>query len=67
MIAKWIFLLVVVGLTSCNANEIFQKEQYKNVVYVLSGSDLTYSAVHSLNTPVSMKYVTVYVGSTLAI
>lgn len=67
VITKWIFLLVVVGLTSCDANEIFQKEQYRNVVYVLSGTDLTYSAVHSLNTPTTTGYVTVYAGGTLAI
>lgn len=67
VIMKWMFCFVLVGLTSCNGDEIFQKEQYKNVVYVLSGNDLTYSTSHSLNIPKSTGYVTVYVGGTLAI
>lgn len=67
VIIKSIFCLILVGLTSCNKDEIFQKEQYKKVVYVLSGNDLTYSVSHSLNVPKSTGYITVYVGGTLAI
>lgn len=57
-------LLVAGGLAACEGNEIFEKEQYKKVVYVLSDTDLTFGSSHTLNTPVSTGYITIYVGGT---
>ncbi|WP_294476695.1 BT_3987 domain-containing protein [uncultured Bacteroides sp.] len=67
-ITKYImFSAVLMGLTSCNENSIFEGELYKKVVYVLSETDLTYSVTHSLNTPSSVGYITIYAGGTTAI
>lgn len=67
-ITKYImYCAVLMGLTSCNENSIFEGELYKKVVYVLSETDLTFSATHSLNTPSSVGYITIYAGGTTAI
>lgn len=58
---------LLMGLAACNENSIFEGEQYKKVVYVLSETDLTFSVNHSLNTPTSVGYITIYAGGTLAI
>lgn len=58
------FVLILVGMAACESNSMFEKEQYKKVVYVLSGNDLTYGVVHSLNTPTSTGYISVCVGGT---
>lgn len=61
------FCILLIGLAACNKDDIFQKEQYKKVMYVLSGTDLTYAVSHSLNTPASTGYISIYAGGTLAI
>lgn len=67
-ITKYIvYCAVLMGLASCNENSIFEGELYKKVVYVLSETDLTYSVTHSLNTPTSVGYITIYAGGTTAI
>ena len=48
------YCAVLMGLTACNENSIFEGELYKKVVYVLSETDLTFPVTHSLNTPVSL-------------
>lgn len=57
-------LWVAGGLAACEGNEIFEKEQYKKVIYVLSDTDLTFGSSHTLNTPVSTGYITIYAGGT---
>ena len=59
-----LFCLILTGLASCEGNEMFDKEQYKKVVYVLSNDDLTYGVDHSLNTPTSTGYISIYAGGT---
>lgn len=67
-ITKYIvYCAVLMGLTACNENSIFEGELYKKVVYVLSETDLTFPVTHSLNTPTSMGYITIYVGGTTSI
>lgn len=61
------YCAVLMGLTACNENSIFEGELYKKVVYVLSETDLTFPVTHSLNTPVSVGYITIYAGGTWAI
>ncbi len=61
------YCAVLMGLTACNENSIFEGELYKKVVYVLSETDLTFPVTHSLNTPVSVGYITIYAGGTRAI
>lgn len=61
------YCTVLMGLTACNENSIFEGELYKKVVYVLSETDLTYPVTHSLNTPSSTGYITIYAGGTTAI
>lgn len=57
--------LALAGLTAaCEGNEMFDKEQYKKVIYVLSGDDLTYGVAHTLNTPTSIGYISIYAGGT---
>lgn len=36
------YCAVLMGLTACNENSIFEGELYKKVVYVLSETDLTF-------------------------
>lgn len=67
-ITKYImYCAALMGLTACNENSIFEGEQYKKVVYVLSQTDMTFPVAHSLNTPTSVGYITIYAGGTLAI
>lgn len=67
-ITKYImYCVALMGLTACNENSIFEGELYKKVVYVLSETDLTFPVYHSLNTPTSVGYITIYAGGTLAI
>ena len=54
------------SLIGCTQGDMFEKEQYKKVVYVLSESDKTFPVVHSLNETKSTGHLTVYVGGTLA-
>lgn len=56
--------LVLIGLSACEGNEMFDKEQYKKVVYLLSGDDLTYKFAHSLNTETSAGYISINLGGT---
>ena len=40
------YCAVLMGLTACNENSIFEGELYKKVVYVLSETDLTFPVTH---------------------
>lgn len=59
------FCLGISSFTSCDTNDMFNKEQYKKVIYLLSKDDLTYPIEHNLDEKETTGYVTVYVaGST---
>lgn len=60
------YCAVLMGLTACNENSIFEGELYKKVVYVLSETDLTFP-FSLLGSPVSVGYITIYAGGTRAI
>jgi len=55
------YCAVLMGLTACNENSIFEGELYKKVVYVLSETDLTFPVTHSLNTPVWIQFFRVLI------
>lgn len=57
----------VVSFTACTTNEIFNDEQYKKVIYLLSNDDLTFPIEHSLNEEETVGYVTIYVSGSNAI
>ena len=56
--------LFVCGLYSCNDKEVFQKEQYKNVFALISGSDNVSAWVHDLRKPESEGYISASLGGT---
>lgn len=59
--------LLFLALVACNENDLFQKEQYKKSLYVLSNDDSVFPAVHSLHEQESTGYLTLYAGGTLPI
>lgn len=59
--------LLLTSLWACSQNDLFTKEQYKKVVFLLSQDNKTFPVVHNLNETSSTGYVTVYVGGTVEI
>jgi len=57
--------LFFVGLIACNQSNMFQEEQYKKVLYVLSDDNMAFQVIHSLNETESTGYLTLYAGGTL--
>lgn len=57
----------VAGFTACETNDIFNDEQYKKIIYLLSNDDLTFPIEHSLNEEITTGYVTIYVGGSNSI
>lgn len=57
----------IAGFTACETNEIFNDEQYKKVIYLLSNDDLTFPIEHSLNEEETTGYVTIYIAGSNAI
>jgi hypothetical protein len=49
---------------ACNNNEVFEKEQYKNVFAIVSGTDNVVTWVHDLRAPESQGYVAASLGGT---
>ena len=57
--------MLVCGLYSCNNNQVFEKEQYKNVfALVSSGTDNVYNWVYDLRKVESEGYVSASLGGT---
>jgi len=52
------------GLFSCNNNEVFEKEQYKNVFALISGTDNVSDWVHDLRKTESEGYISASLGGT---
>ena len=48
--------------TSCDNDSIYEEEQYKSLVYLLSGTDNIYTEAYSLNDNESVKYFSVGCG-----
>ena len=56
--------LLACGLFSCNNSEVFEKEQYKNVFALISGTDNVSGWVHDLRKTESEGYVAASLGGT---
>jgi hypothetical protein len=50
--------LVVCG-TACSNDKLYQEEKYKNVVYLLSGSENVYTEAYSLNAEDTVRYFSI--------
>lgn len=63
-ILLYIFIacIMAVSIVGCNTDIIYQEEQYKTLVYLLSGSENVYAASYSLNEEEPVRYVTVGAG-----
>lgn len=58
-----LYLLLIGSISvSCNENEIFEKEQYKKVLYLLSNSDQVFTEAYSLNNEESVRYLSIGCG-----
>jgi hypothetical protein len=58
----FITCIVTLSLVGCNTDSIYQEEQYKTLVYLLSGSENVYAASYTLNEEEPVRYVTVGCG-----
>ncbi|MDO5570487.1 MAG: DUF4361 domain-containing protein [Bacteroidales bacterium] len=62
---KYIFLIAsLISCYSCNEDEVFEKEQYKNLFALISGSENVLSKVVSLNKDETEGYISFSVGGT---
>lgn len=57
-------ILILCSAVSCNRDEVFEKEQYKNVFALVSGTDNVYSWIHDLRKAESEGYVSASLGGT---
>jgi hypothetical protein len=57
-------LVCLVCCVACNKDDIYEKEMYKNVVYLLSGSSNVYTIHYTLNETESVQYLSVGCGGT---
>jgi len=49
-------------MVSCNTDSIYQEEQYKTLVYLLSGTDNVFAASYTLNEEEAVRYISVGCG-----
>jgi len=54
--------VLLITATACNRDEVFKREQYKNVFAIVSGSDNVYMTVHDLRLPESTGYISASLG-----
>lgn len=59
-----IIITFILGAISCNQNEVFEKEQYKNVFALISQSDNVYSKFFDLRKEESLGYISFSMGGT---
>ena len=52
----------LIGCLSCDSEKIYREEQYKYVVYLLSGAENVYTESYTLNEDESVRYFSVGVG-----
>ena len=59
-----LFILGVMAfnLTGCNNDFIYEEEQYKNLVYILSGADNIFGASYTLNEAEPVRFVSIGCG-----
>jgi hypothetical protein len=53
---------MALSIAGCNTDIIYQEEQYKTLVYLLSGSENVYAASYTLNEEEPVRYVTIGAG-----
>lgn len=58
----FIACIVVFGFSSCDSDSIYQEEQYKTLVYLLSGADNVYATSYTLNEEEPVRYVSIGCG-----
>ncbi len=58
----FIACIVVFGFSNCNTDSIYQEEQYKTLVYLLSGAENVYATSYTLNEEEPVRYVSVGCG-----
>src|SRR5690554_2597536 len=58
----FIACIVVFGFSGCNTDSIYQEEQYKTLVYLLSGSDNVFATSYTLNEDEPVRYVSIGCG-----
>lgn len=54
----------ILGIVSCNQDEVFEKEQYKNVFALISQSDNVYTKYFDLRKDESLGYISFSMGGT---
>ena len=54
--------LFLVCFMACDSDKIYKDEQYKNVVYLLSGSENVYTEAYTLNETESVRYFSIGCG-----
>ncbi len=54
--------IVALRLIGCNTDDIYQDEQYKTLVYLLSGAENVYATSYTLNEEEPVRYVTIGCG-----
>lgn len=59
-----IIVTFILGAISCNQDEVFEKEQYKNVFALISQSDNVYSKFFDLRKEESLGYISFSMGGT---
>lgn len=57
-------IIIPIGILSCDRDEVFQKEQYKNVFAIVSETNNIYSKYYDLREPESVGYLSVSCGGT---
>lgn len=60
----FITCIMALSIAGCNTDIIYQEEQYKTLVYLLSGSENVFAASYSLNKEEPVRYVTIGTGGT---
>lgn len=58
----FITCIMALSIAGCNTDIIYQEEQYKTLVYLLSGSENVYAASYSLNKEEPVRYITIGTG-----
>ena len=58
----FITCIMALSIAGCNTDIIYQEEQYKTLVYLLSGSENVFAASYSLNKEEPVRYITIGTG-----
>jgi hypothetical protein len=58
-------IVCLIGITACDNDKLYEKEKYKNVIYLLSGSENVYTESYTLSETESVRYFSVGCGGSL--